>query len=37
MVTFSEAVKICFIKKFATISGRASRAEYWWFQLNILS
>jgi len=37
MVTFSEAVKICFIKKFATISGRASRAEYWWFQLFIWS
>ena len=35
MVTFSEALSICFIKKFATISGRASRAEYWWFQLFI--
>ena len=37
MVTFSEAVKICLTKKFATISGRASRAEYWWFQLFIWS
>lgn len=29
-MTFSEAVKICFLK-YATFSGRASRAEYWWF------
>ena len=33
MVSFTEAIKICTIKKFATISGRATRAEYWWFQL----
>ena len=33
MMTFSEAVKTCITKKFFTISGRASRAEYWWFQL----
>ena len=35
MVSFSDAVKICLTKKFATMSGRASRAEYWWFQLFI--
>lgn len=35
MVSFSEAIKICTTKKFATISGRATRAEYWWFQLFI--
>ena len=33
MMTFSEAVKTCITKKFFTISGRASRAEYWWFVL----
>lgn len=33
MVSFTEAIKICLFKKYATMSGRASRAEYWWFQL----
>jgi uncharacterized membrane protein YhaH (DUF805 family) len=35
MVSFSDAVKICLTKKYATMSGRASRAEFWWFQLFI--
>lgn len=35
MVSFTEAIEICLIKKFVTISGRATRAEYWWFQLFI--
>ncbi len=35
MVSFTEAIKTCLIKKFATISGRATRAEFWWFQLFI--
>lgn len=35
MVSFSEAVKTCMTKKFATMKGRASLAEYWWFQLFI--
>lgn len=35
MVSFSEAVKTCMTKKFATMSGRATLAEYWWFQLFI--
>ncbi len=29
---FSEAVKTCF-NKYATISGRARRAEFWWWTL----
>lgn len=32
MMSFSTAIKICF-KKYLTISGRATRAEYWWFAL----
>lgn len=33
MLSFSEAVVTCMTKKFFTKSGRATRAEYWWFQL----
>lgn len=29
---FGEAIKVCF-NKYANFSGRASRAEYWWFYL----
>lgn len=32
MITFSESIKTCF-KKYFNIEGRATRAEYWWFQL----
>ena len=32
---FSQAVKTCFKKKYFTISGRASRSEFWWFQVFI--
>lgn len=32
MMSFEMAVKTC-LKKSFTISGRATRAEYWWFQL----
>jgi uncharacterized membrane protein YhaH (DUF805 family) len=35
MMTFIEAVETCMIKKWSTISGRASRSEYWWFTLFI--
>lgn len=31
-MTFSESVSICF-KKYFVFKGRASRSEYWWFQL----
>ncbi len=31
-MTFAEALRACFDKAF-TFSGRASRAEYWWFVL----
>jgi len=34
-MTFSDAVKTCFAK-YVTFSGRASRAEYWWFFLFIV-
>lgn len=30
-MSFGTAVKTCF-KKYVTFSGRATRAEYWWFQ-----
>lgn len=31
-MTFSKSITTCF-KKYITISGRASRSEYWWFAL----
>ena len=31
-MTFTEAVQACF-KKYATFSGRAAKAEFWWFAL----
>lgn len=31
-MTFAEAIKSCY-KKYATVSGRASRSEFWWFEL----
>ena len=33
MVSFSESVKICLRHKFFVCKGRATLAEYWWFQL----
>ena len=33
MMSFKEALSICLKQKYATISGRATRAEYWWFTL----
>ncbi len=30
-MTFTEAVKTCYTKKYADFSGRASRSEFWWF------
>ena len=32
MMNFSESVTTCF-RKFVCAKGRASRSEYWWFQL----
>jgi len=32
-MSFTEAVKICLLDKFATVSGRAGRREFWWFAL----
>jgi uncharacterized membrane protein YhaH (DUF805 family) len=34
-MTFIDAVKICF-QKYVTFSGRARRAEYWWWSLFII-
>jgi uncharacterized membrane protein YhaH (DUF805 family) len=31
-MTFGESIKTCFTK-YATVQGRASRPEYWWFFL----
>jgi uncharacterized membrane protein YhaH (DUF805 family) len=31
-VNFSEAIKVCF-RKYADFTGRATRAEFWWFAL----
>lgn len=33
-MTFGQAIAICF-RKYADFTGRASRAEYWWFVLFI--
>lgn len=30
---FAESVRTVLTRKYATFSGRASRSEYWWFQL----
>ncbi|WP_184471640.1 DUF805 domain-containing protein [Rhizobium esperanzae] len=30
---FTEAVRTVLVQKYATFSGRASRSEFWWFQL----
>ena len=32
-MTFTEAVKTCLTTRFATVTGRASRSEFWWFAL----
>lgn len=32
-MSFSQAVRTCLVDKYADFSGRASRAEYWWFVL----
>ncbi|MBR1877424.1 MAG: DUF805 domain-containing protein [Paludibacteraceae bacterium] len=33
MISFLQAVETCLSEKYFTLSGRASRAEYWWFAL----
>ena len=32
-MTFTDSVQTCLREKYVTFSGRASRSEYWWFQL----
>ena len=34
-MTFTESVSVCF-KKYFVFEGRASRSEYWWFQLIVV-
>lgn len=33
MMTFSDALRTCLRDKYCTFQGRATRAEYWWFNL----
>ena len=35
MMSFVNAVETCLTEKYFTLSGRASRAEYWWFALAV--
>ena len=35
-MTLVESLRVCLVDKFATAVGRASRSEYWWFQLCLL-
>ena len=35
MMSFGQSIKTCF-RKYATFEGRASRAEYWWFELFVV-
>lgn len=35
-MTFIDAVRTCLIKKYADFTGRAGRAEFWWFALFFL-
>ncbi|MET8163721.1 DUF805 domain-containing protein [Streptomyces sp. NPDC005329] len=32
-ISFADAARICLTAKYATFSGRARRAEYWWFSV----
>lgn len=32
-LSFTDAARTCLTSKFATFSGRARRAEYWWFSV----
>ncbi|MET7480145.1 DUF805 domain-containing protein [Streptomyces sp. NPDC005648] len=32
-MSFTDAARLCLTSKYATFSGRARRAEYWWFSL----
>jgi uncharacterized membrane protein YhaH (DUF805 family) len=34
-MSFFEAINTCLVKKYFTFSGRATRSEFWWFQLFI--
>ncbi len=35
-MNFGESIHTCLVKKFATFQGRASRSEFWYFQLFML-
>lgn len=32
-MSLSESFRVCFTQKFASCEGRASRSEFWWFEL----
>jgi uncharacterized membrane protein YhaH (DUF805 family) len=32
-MTFTEAIRTCLTRKYATVEGRANRSEFWWFAL----
>lgn len=33
MMSFRESISTCLLEKVVTLSGRASRSEYWWYAL----
>lgn len=35
MISFIDSITTCLTEKYFTLSGRASRAEYWWFTLAV--
>lgn len=35
-MTFAESLRTVLTEKYATFTGRASRSEYWWFQLAMI-
>lgn len=37
MMSFFDAIKTCLTKKYFGPEGRATRAEFWWFQLFVLA
>ncbi|TMR88753.1 DUF805 domain-containing protein [Nonomuraea basaltis] len=36
-MSFAAAARVCLTAKYATLSGRARRSEYWWFSLLYVS
>ena len=36
MMSFTDAFRTCMVTKYFAFQGRASRSEFWWFQLGLL-